>query len=66
MASKSHLVSSAYPDIGGVGQDGMLKAGGTLQAAIEGTPPEDVTMSRQVSWLAGRCCCLAFPTFERQ
>jgi hypothetical protein len=27
------------------------------------TPPEDVC-SRQVSWLAGRRCCLAFPTPE--
>jgi hypothetical protein len=32
-----------------------------LQATHRGTPPEDLQRSRQVSWLAGHCGCLAFP-----
>ncbi len=32
------------------------------QATHRDTPPEDVQWPGQVSWLAGRRCCLAFPT----
>ncbi len=28
------------------------------------TPPEDLRSIRQVSWLAGRCCCPAFPVLN--
>ena len=30
-------------------------------ATLRDTPPVDVQLSRQVSWLAGRRFCLAFP-----
>jgi hypothetical protein len=35
------------------------------QATHRDTPPEDVHASRQVSWLTGRCGCLAFPVLFR-
>jgi hypothetical protein len=48
----------------GHGPSGRVQAFQTQSFASghRGTPPEDVLKSRQVSWLAGRRCCLAFPT----
>jgi hypothetical protein len=35
-------------------------------SASRGTPPRRQQMSRQISWLTGRRCCLAFPALMRQ
>jgi hypothetical protein len=35
-------------------------------SASRGTPPRRQQMSRQISWLTGRRCCLAFPALTRQ
>ncbi len=51
--------------VGGMGRaDACIVPDGKAIFASDhrGTPPEDVLMSRQVSWLAGRHLCLAFPT----